>query len=217
MRKGFWVLAAFIFLLPIIFYASVFGLGVWRSHDDWAKMGSALGGIYSPLVAFTTLLLLYRQQQFSEKSHKQKMEADFIRNAFSKCESYITLAGAQCAKLDSIKLKEFEALLNLYASLDTEEERFATLNDLNFGFRPQLTSLSRVGTTIHHMRKSEVNLTGQVSDLRMYTASLIDIYLLLSHDKFSRAFHKDDTYYSFDPSPDELDRIEKEFRKRNNL
>ncbi len=216
MRKGFWILAVFVFLSPVIVYASVFGIGVWQSHDDWSKMGGALGGIYSPLIAFTTLLLLYRQQQFSEKSHKQKMEADFIRDANSKCESYITLAGAQCAKLDSNKLNEFEALLNLYVDLHSEDEKFKVFNDLNNDFRPQLTSLARAGSTLHHMRKSKTDLTGQVSDLRMYAASLIDIDLLLSYDKFHRFYNKDESYYSFEPSPDEIDRIEKEFSKREN-
>lgn len=216
MRKGFWILAVFVFLSPVIFYASVFGVGLWQSHDDWAKMGNALGGIYSPLIAFTTLVLLYRQQQFNENSHKQKMEADFIRHANSKCDSYITLAGAQCAKLDNDKLNEFDKLLNSYVDLHSEEERFEVLTVLNVDFRPQLTSLARAGSTIHHMRKSKTDLTGQVSDLRMYAASLIDIDLLLSYDKFHRFYNKDESCYSFEPSPDEIERIEKEFSKRKN-
>ncbi|NIG19346.1 hypothetical protein F3J37_11755 [Pantoea sp. Al-1710] len=213
MKRTFWILVVFVYLLPIVFYASVFGIGIWKSHDDWAKMGSALGGIYSPLIAFTTLLLLFRQQQFNEESHKQKMDADFIRDANSKCESYITLAGAQCAKIEKTKLVEFQGLLELYVSLDTEDKRFNVLMKLNTHFRPQLTSLARAGSTIHHMRKSKVDLTGQVSDLRMYAASLIDIDLLLSYDQFHRFYQNDDSYYSFEPSPDEIERIDSEYQK----
>ena len=52
-----------LFLLPIAFYIYHFGVGLWNSHTDWALMGSALGGIYTPILAILTLAVLLKQLQ----------------------------------------------------------------------------------------------------------------------------------------------------------
>ncbi|MGF1767442.1 hypothetical protein L4D06_08650 [Enterovibrio makurazakiensis] len=55
-------------ILPIYFYQDAFGWGVWKSHKQWAEMGSALGGIYSPILALLTLVVLMLQYAQSVKN-----------------------------------------------------------------------------------------------------------------------------------------------------
>ncbi|MEZ8088403.1 hypothetical protein [Vibrio sp. 1S139] len=52
---------------PIAFYIYTFGFGIWESNDDWGQMGSAIGGLYTPILSLFTFMLLglqlYRQNQ----------------------------------------------------------------------------------------------------------------------------------------------------------
>ncbi|MFM2590992.1 hypothetical protein [Vibrio sp. TBV020] len=52
---------------PITFYIYTFGFGIWESNDDWGQMGSAIGGLYTPILSLFTFMLLglqlYRQNQ----------------------------------------------------------------------------------------------------------------------------------------------------------
>lgn len=208
-NRYYWIGLVCLYLIPVVIYGFVFGVGVWDSHDDWSKMGGALGGIYSPLIAFTTLLLLYRQQRFNEMTYEQTTRSDFIQRVYAKCESYISLAGAQCSKLDANALDKFINLLALYVETEDKESRESIFELLNIEFRPQLASLTRAGVTIHHMKNSDVDLTGQISDLRVYAASLIDVDVLIAHDSYHREFIGDGSYYSFEPSPSELERMQK--------
>ncbi|MFM2623043.1 hypothetical protein [Vibrio owensii] len=213
MKKIVWAFLIVTYLIPILLYAYTFGVGVWKEHQSWSEMGSALGGIYSPLVAFTTLLLLYRQQSFHEDSHKKSEETDFKRHAFSKCESYITMASAQVSKLTESEQALLQEAFEAYVKESSEEERYKLFHGIDVKFRAQVASLTRVGTTIHHMKKSDVDLRGQISDLRVYASSLIDLDLLLAHDEFHRAFTGDKTYYSFELSQEEEAYYEREMEK----
>ncbi|WP_394141908.1 hypothetical protein [Vibrio chagasii] len=52
---------------PIAFYIYTFGFGIWENNDDWGQMGSAIGGLYTPILSLFTFMLLglqlYRQNQ----------------------------------------------------------------------------------------------------------------------------------------------------------
>ncbi|PMJ97759.1 hypothetical protein [Vibrio sp. 10N.261.55.A7] len=65
---------------PIVIYTKSFGIGVWSNHNDWGVMGSAIGGIYTALFAFLTLLVLIGQSSFQLRSHKYVVDMEFIRD-----------------------------------------------------------------------------------------------------------------------------------------
>jgi len=50
-----------VLLIPVIVYGFQFGIGAWKYHSQWAEMGSALGGIYSPILTILMVLLLFKQ------------------------------------------------------------------------------------------------------------------------------------------------------------
>ncbi|WP_057831226.1 hypothetical protein [Colwellia sp. TT2012] len=60
-----------ILLLPVIVYSYQFGIGMWTSHSEWAEMGSALGGIYSPILTVLMVLLLFKQTNIQSDMAKQ--------------------------------------------------------------------------------------------------------------------------------------------------
>lgn len=59
--------------IPIAIYIYQFGIGIWDTHDDWAKMGSALGGIYAPILSALTLYMIYRQLRLQAVIHVDQM------------------------------------------------------------------------------------------------------------------------------------------------
>ncbi|MGF1863971.1 5-bromo-4-chloroindolyl phosphate hydrolysis family protein [Enterovibrio norvegicus] len=74
---------------PIVIYSSVFGLGVWPRHDEWAQMGSAIGGIYAPIVGIMTLFVLYMQLKFQMLIHDKSESDRKIENLVSEAKESI--------------------------------------------------------------------------------------------------------------------------------
>jgi hypothetical protein len=216
-KKSYKLRFFFIFLVlivifsPILAYAYTFGFGIWASHDEWSKMGSALGGIYSPIIAVATLCFLYRQQRFTEISHAENREADFRRHTFAKCENYITLASLRVDKLDESQIHGLICLLEMYADAVDEKEKEEVFAALNKFYQPQILSIGRVSSTLHKIRDLDMDVDGMVTDLRMYASSVISLELLLAHDVFYRGYMNDGSYFSFEPSGDEKMRVDEAF------
>lgn len=71
-KKILLVLCCVALLSPLVIYATQFGIGVWTDHSEWALMGTAIGGIYSPILAIATLALLYKQYQLQRSISKSQ-------------------------------------------------------------------------------------------------------------------------------------------------
>ncbi|MBN6792126.1 hypothetical protein JRG49_19300 [Pseudomonas fulva] len=204
----FFFIALLMLALPMVIYSYQFGFGIWPAHEDWSRMGGALGGIYSPMIALLTLALLYRQQKFAESSHEQTVRTELIRNAVNKGETNVMLAAKAMEKLDDGELCQFRALLELYIEQRGEQEKeevFAQLYEYHY----QLSSLGRAGAIIHHMKDIGIDMSGHITDLRGYAASIMDLETLLVHDSFVRCYMNDPSYYAFDISDEEKNDIER--------
>ncbi|MFJ5253621.1 hypothetical protein ACIP8I_00270 [Pseudomonas sp. NPDC088414] len=204
----FFVVALFILALPIAVYSCEFGFGVWAAHEDWSRMGSALGGIYSPMIALLTLALLYRQQKFTETSHEMSIRTERIRNAVNKGETNVMLAAKALEKLEKRELTQFRELLQNYVEHQDEQEKERVFEELQV-YLYQLASLSRAGSTIHHMKDIGIDMSAHITDVRSYAASIMDFETLLAHDAFTRSYMNDPSYYSFDISLEERSEIER--------
>ncbi|WP_042482157.1 hypothetical protein [Vibrio diazotrophicus] len=74
---------------PILVYLYQFGFGIWDSHDDWAKMGSAFGGIYAPILTALTIYLLYKQLTLQREMHDSQVRLNVIRDTKDKAKETI--------------------------------------------------------------------------------------------------------------------------------
>lgn len=72
--KKTFIIFGIILSMPLAIYTYQFGLGIWPTHDDWAKMGSALGGIYAPILSALTLYMIYRQLRLQAVIHIDQMD-----------------------------------------------------------------------------------------------------------------------------------------------
>lgn len=102
------IIGLVLLISPILFYYSVFGFGVWETHDDWAKMGGALGGIYTPLLSLLTTFLIYKQFALQRDMHDSQLRLYTIANIKSKArESLMAIEKALNQKVGEGNKMEF--------------------------------------------------------------------------------------------------------------
>ncbi|PSV48347.1 hypothetical protein [Photobacterium indicum] len=71
---------------PVVFYAYNFGVGFWRNNEDWAYLGTYLGGVLGPVLTFASvvlLLLTLRETRSANKAQltllqKQQFDSSFF-------------------------------------------------------------------------------------------------------------------------------------------
>ena len=80
------VLVIFILLsIPLSAYIYQFGVGFWGTPNEWADLGSYIGGIYTPILSILTLLVLltqiflqYQQHQQNQAQHQEQLMTEYI-------------------------------------------------------------------------------------------------------------------------------------------
>ena len=65
-------------ILPIVLYVYQFGFELSVSHQRWAEFGSAMSGIYSPLIAFLALLILIGQFKSQVELNTHQYDQTYI-------------------------------------------------------------------------------------------------------------------------------------------
>lgn len=88
MKKIYYLIIFFVLSLPIILYSYQFGIGLWPTHSQWAEMGSAIGGIYTPILSMLTLLVLVMQFQIQKQMHNHEQRATSRKICFDLVEKF---------------------------------------------------------------------------------------------------------------------------------
>ncbi|HFQ4941758.1 TPA: hypothetical protein ACGUTZ_004303 [Vibrio vulnificus] len=97
MKSRIYILGAIVVLVaPVAFYIVTFGIGIWDSHSDWAAMGSAIGGLYTPILALLTLAVLIKQLQiqaqvkdYEQRESSRKIVFEMVDKFASRIESLL--------------------------------------------------------------------------------------------------------------------------------
>lgn len=87
-EKLYILIAGSILAIPIIAYAWQFGFGLWKSNQEWAEMGSAIGGLYTPILSILTLVVLIKQFQLQKSMHKHEQRVISRDISFGMIEKY---------------------------------------------------------------------------------------------------------------------------------
>lgn len=77
------------FLLPIIFYISKFGVGLWDDHQSWAELGSFFSGIYSPIIALIALIILGAQWRAQLNYSRYQTDVETVKMFRSNIDFYL--------------------------------------------------------------------------------------------------------------------------------
>lgn len=121
-----YILLALVLLSPLIFYASRFGFGIWSSHSEWAEMGSALGGLYTPILTIFMVGILYRQTVIQADLAKHTFDTTRINKSKKQLDYHVSNISNVLAIKDandfSISLNKLLAVNRDKAYLDTIEQ-----------------------------------------------------------------------------------------------
>jgi hypothetical protein len=84
-----------LYAAPLVVYVYTFGTELTNSHARWAEFGSALSGIYAPIVAITTLVVLFTQVRLQRQINEHQYVQSHIQQVRADLEFYcVQLAGA---------------------------------------------------------------------------------------------------------------------------
>ncbi|MBI1891152.1 MAG: hypothetical protein HYS18_10930 [Burkholderiales bacterium] len=73
---------------PVVVYLCIFGAAISSNHARWAEFGSAIGGIYSPIVALLTLAVLLRQVALQSQMNVHEFDQAYLQQAREDIEFY---------------------------------------------------------------------------------------------------------------------------------
>lgn len=78
-----------ILMLPIIIYIKTFGAHITNNHSRWAEMGSAMSGIYTPILTVLTLIVLSFQVKLQGQLNEHTFDQSYIQDARSDVHFYL--------------------------------------------------------------------------------------------------------------------------------
>jgi Ca2+/H+ antiporter len=88
-QLGLWSVAVIMLIMPVVVYVNIFGKEISKDHSLWAEMGSAMSGIYGPLLTILTVLLLFYQLRIQQKTHKHTFDESYLRDTKADVEFYL--------------------------------------------------------------------------------------------------------------------------------
>lgn len=88
-----------VLLVPVAVYIHTFGFTITRDHGRWSEMGSAMAGIYTPILAVLTLLVLLAQVGLQEKMNRHTFDQAFVQDARSDVHFYLDQIAKEFARI----------------------------------------------------------------------------------------------------------------------
>jgi hypothetical protein len=126
-QKGmkFWIvflLLVVILLAPIVLYIAKFGLVISNDHQRWGEMGSAMSGIYSPILAWLALIVLSKQLLSQNSINEHQFDQSYISEARADIQYYLEQLQRKMdtRMIDGSNLRDH--IDSLFSSLKTEKE-----------------------------------------------------------------------------------------------
>lgn len=127
-RRTAWLFVFLLFvalLAPIGFYGYHFGVGMWDKHSDWALMGTALSGIYTPILTLLTLLVITIQLVVTHKSINHSNNMEYINDGKSEYKESLDRLMYWLNPEKSAALDELLLILNETPEQDLKDKLYS--------------------------------------------------------------------------------------------
>lgn len=79
-----------VLILPIVVYVHTFGGRLSEIHGRWGEMGSAMSGIYGPILSLLGFGVLIMQVNLQSQTNKHMFEQAYVQDARADLEYYLT-------------------------------------------------------------------------------------------------------------------------------
>jgi hypothetical protein len=89
---------ATVLIAPIAAYIFTFGTQITGNHARWGEMGSALSGIYTPILSLLTLTVLLAQVRFQAEMNKHAFDQSFVQEARGDVHYYLAQMAQEFTK-----------------------------------------------------------------------------------------------------------------------
>ena len=90
-RRGWWgAILVVVLEMPVLVYRGIFGSELSKDHTHWSEMGSAMSGIYGPILTALTLFVLIRQVQLQDQTNKHTFDQSYLQNAKADIDFYLS-------------------------------------------------------------------------------------------------------------------------------
>lgn len=114
------VLVAAVLAAPVVAYVATFGFCISGSHARWGEMGSAMSGLYTPILSLLTLGVLVGQARSQVRMNTHHFDQTYIQEARADIEYYLTQLDLELSKTlpDGTSLHCFVNSVFAYARLE---------------------------------------------------------------------------------------------------
>lgn len=104
-----------VLLFPLLFYVWVFGTELSHDHQRWAEMGSALSGIYTPILTLLTLAVLFAQVRLQSRMNRHTFDQSFVQQARDQITFSLEQLASELSKVDEAGSEIKVQLINTFA------------------------------------------------------------------------------------------------------
>ena len=119
-----------VLILPISFYIYQFGGELSSNHQRWAEFGSAISGIYSPIIALLALLILVGQFRSQIEMSKHQHDQTYIESTRNELNYFTEKLAESLEKKHKSGMKIREYLEKYFAFLSKEQLNEQPVKDI---------------------------------------------------------------------------------------
>lgn len=83
---------------PAVAYVITFGLSITDNHTRWGEMGSAMSGLYTPILSLLTLAVLVTQLRSQIEINTHQFDQSYIQEARGDIEYYLAQLDLELSK-----------------------------------------------------------------------------------------------------------------------
>lgn len=83
---------------PVLTYVVTFGFSVTDNHTRWGEMGSAMSGLYTPILSLLTLAVLVTQVRSQVEINTHHFDQSYIQEARADIEYYLAQLDLELSK-----------------------------------------------------------------------------------------------------------------------
>ena len=132
-------------LLPIVVYIWQFGWRISSDHTRWGELGSAMSGIYTPVLALATLAVLVMQVRLQAEMHRHERDQAHVQQAGADIEFYVQrldVVSATAAAHGNTVRDVLHGQFQPPNALELDSERLRTVAKEIDGAFPQVLALT---------------------------------------------------------------------------